>query len=142
MSALARASQVLDDSTYARAATAAAAFLKAKLYDPKQSTLNRRYRAGRAAVDGFLDNYAFLIQGLLDLYETSFDVQWLSWAVRLQDTQDEIFWDASQGTYFATTNTDTSVLFRMRDVVHERYIPNKFLVLADGAAGQKQIARW
>ncbi len=115
ISALARAAQVLDDSTYARAATGAAAFLKTKLYDPKQGALKRRYRTGQIAVDGFLDDYAFLIQGLLDLYETSFDVQWLSWAVRLQDTQDEIFWDAGQGTYFATTNNDPSVLFRMRD---------------------------
>jgi uncharacterized protein YyaL (SSP411 family) len=226
ISALARAAQVLDDPTYAKAAANSAAFLKAKLYDPKQGTLKRRYRAGQVAVDGFLDDYAFLIQGLVDLYETSFDVQWLSWGVRLQDKQDEIFWDAGQGTYFATTDVDSSVLFRMRDeydgaepsansiaamnllrlwqvtnnderkakadktfaafsnrlskspealpqltaaidfghskpkqiiiagkanaadtramlrVVHERYIPNKFLILADSGAGQKQIARW
>jgi len=226
ISALARASQVLDDSTYARAATGAAAFLKAKLYEPKKGTLKRSYRGGQSAVDGFLDDYAFLIQGLLDLYETSFDVQWLLWAVRLQDTQDDTFWDASYGTYFATTSSDSSVLFRMRDeydgaepsansvaamnllrlwqvtgnperqaradqtfaafsnrlkqspdalpqlvaaldfgrskpkqiiiagranaadtramlrAVHQRYIPNKFLIVADGGAAQNQIVRW
>lgn len=226
ISAFARAAQVLDDSSYARAATNAAAFLKGKLYDPRKGTLKRRYRDGQVAVDGFLDDYAFLIQGLLDLYETSFDVQWLQWAVRLQDKQDETFWDATHSTYYATATSDPSVLFRMRDeydgaepsansvaamnllrlsqltdnaerkakadktfatfsnrlrqspdalpqlmaaidfghskpkqiiiagkanaadtramirVIHERYIPNKLLILADGGAAQAQIVRW
>ena len=84
-------------------------------YDPRKGTLKRRYRNGQIAVDGFLDDYAFLIQGLLDLYETSFDVQWLLWAVRLQDKQDETFWDATHSTYYATATSDPSVLFRMRD---------------------------
>ena len=48
-----------------------------------------------------LEDYAFLIQGLLDLYETSFEVKWLSWAMRLQEQQDALFWDADGG-YFAT----------------------------------------
>jgi hypothetical protein len=226
ISAFSRAAQVLGDAKYVEAATNAAVFLKAKLYDPKQNLLKRRYRLGQAGIDGFLDDYAFLIQGLIDLYETSFDVQWLTWAVRLQDRQDAMFWDAAQGTYFATTTADPSVLFRMRDeydgaepsansvaamnllrlsqmtddaerkakadrtfaafstrlkqspdalpqlvaaldfaqskpkqiiiagkanaadtrallrLVHERYIPNKFLMLADGGPGQEQIARW
>jgi uncharacterized protein YyaL (SSP411 family) len=115
ISALARAAQVLDEATYARTAANVAAFLKSKVYDPKRGSLKRTYRGGQVTVDGFLDDYAFLIQGLLDLYETSFDPQWIVWAVQLQDRQDQIFWDAAQGTYFATTNADPSVLFRMRD---------------------------
>jgi uncharacterized protein YyaL (SSP411 family) len=78
ISAFARAAQILDVPAYERAATGAATFIKANLYDAKERRLKRRYVDGEAAIDGFLDDYAFLIQGLLDLYETTFDVSWLT----------------------------------------------------------------
>ena len=53
----------------------------------------RNYREGRSAVEGFADDYAFVIQGLLDLYEASFDVRWLKFALELQETQDRLFFD-------------------------------------------------
>ncbi len=114
VSAFARAAQVLDAPEYLAAASAAAEFVRAELYDAPTRTLARRYRDGDAAIDGFLDDYAFLIQGLLDLYEASFDVAWLSWADRLQERQDALFWDARQGGYFSSGDADPSVLVRMR----------------------------
>ena len=61
--------------------------------------LVRSYREGRG-VEGFADDYAFLIQGLLDLYEASFDVSWLKFAIELQETQDRLFLDEKRGGYF------------------------------------------
>ena len=163
---------------------------------------------------------------MLDLYETSFDARWLTWAVRLQEKQDELFWDEKSGGYFAASATDPSIIFRTREpydgaepspnsvaamnllrlaqitdrsdwkkkaektlgafgnrlestpeampqmaaaldfslskprqiiiagaldapdtramlgLVYRRYLPNKILLLADGAAGQKQLSQW
>ena len=226
VSALARASTALDEPKYCQAAESAARFIQTELYDAKTGELQRRHREGEAAIQGFLEDYAYLIQGLIDLYEASFDVRWLEWAVRLQEKQDDLFWDASAGGYFATTGKDPSLLFRMREdydgaepagnsvaalnllrlgemadrddwrqkarqtfavfgkqlegfpqslpqlvaaldyalskpkqiiiagepgskdtqallrLVHDRFIPNKVLLLADGARGQEKLAGW
>ncbi len=56
-----------------------------------------------------------MIQGLLDLYEASFDVEWLKFAVELQETQDRLFFDEKNGGYFSTSGKDESVFLRMKD---------------------------
>ncbi len=114
ISAFARAYQVLDDPQYLAAATKSAQFIKTKLYDEKAGKLIRRYRAGEATIDGFADDYAFLIQGLLDLYEASFDINNLAWASDLQKKQDELFWDSLGNGFFNTTGNDPNVLLRMK----------------------------
>ncbi|MBA3833166.1 MAG: thioredoxin domain-containing protein [Chthoniobacterales bacterium] len=115
ISAYARAAQVLGDAGYLSAATRAAEFVRAKLYRESEHTLLRSYRGGPADIAGFADDYAFLIQGLLDLYEASFDVQWLQLAEQLQATQDRLFWDEKQGGYFTSTGQDASILLRMKE---------------------------
>ena len=115
LSALARAAQVFDEPAYRDAAAAAAGFVEARLYDPKSGSLERRYRQGDADIDALLEDYAFLIQGLLDLYEASFDARWLSWAVRLQATQDQWFWDEKEGGYFSTRADAPHVLVRAKE---------------------------
>lgn len=115
ISALARASQAFDSAKYKEAAERAASFIHTRLYDGKTGLLLRRYRAGDAAIPAFVDDYAFLIQGLLDLYETDFDLQWLDWAIRLQEKQDELFWDGKTGGYFSTSGKDPSILLQMRE---------------------------
>jgi uncharacterized protein YyaL (SSP411 family) len=226
ISALAKASQVLDEPRYLEAANRVKSFLEAHLYQASSGKVKRRYRAGSADIDGYLDDYAFLNQGLLDLYEASFDVQLLSWSMRVQQTQDHLFWDAKQGGYFTTSGQDQSILLRTREaydgvepspnsvaamnllrlwqitdqqqyrdkadktlvtfgsgldqrpeampymmsalgfslakprqiviagvpgaedtrallrLVWQRYLPNRVLLLVDGAEGQKQLARW
>src|SRR5207237_1037797 len=81
ISAFARAAQVLDDAGYGEAATRAATFVRAQLFDAKRKVLLRNYREGPGKVEGFADDYAFVIQGLLDLYEASFDASWLRFAI-------------------------------------------------------------
>ena len=80
---------------YTGRARTAAAFIRDQLYDAKSHELSRRYRDGPADVAGFLDDYAFYIQSLLDLYEATLDVQWLTLALDLQATQDRC--SATQG---------------------------------------------
>src|SRR6266496_1484495 len=105
ISAFARAYQVLDDPAYLQVANKAADFIQQKLYYANKDTLLRSYREGASDVKGFASDYAFLLQGLLDLYEASFDVGRLEWAMKLQQRQDELFGDADQGGYFSTEKT-------------------------------------
>ncbi|KAF3853199.1 hypothetical protein F7725_013887 [Dissostichus mawsoni] len=58
-------------------------------------------------ISGFLDDYAFLVSGLLDLYEASLQTQWLQWAEQLQLRQDVLFWDQQDGGYFCSDPNDT-----------------------------------
>ncbi|HEU4365157.1 MAG TPA: hypothetical protein VFT13_06785 [Candidatus Krumholzibacteria bacterium] len=116
ISAFARAAQVFDSKEYLESARAAAAFIKRELYDAKSGVLLRRYRDGEAAIAGQADDYAFLIQALLDLYEASFDIAYFDWAVTLQREFDLRFRDESDGGYFATDGKDPSVLVRSKSV--------------------------
>jgi uncharacterized protein YyaL (SSP411 family) len=226
ISAFARAAQVFDAPRYLDAALASARFIEGRMYDAKANALQRRFREGEASIDGLLEDYVFLIQGLLDLYEASFDVRWLSWALRLQTRQDQLFWDAKGGAYFSTRADAPDVIVRAKEdydgaepspnsiaamnllrlwqltdrrewrakadatfraqagqltqagamvpqlavalnfslskpkqiviagepgaddtramlrLVHDRFIPNKILLLADGGPGQAQLSQW
>ncbi len=115
ISAFARGYQVLGDPAYLQAASRAADFIEEKLYRSDSNTLIRSYREGASDIGGFADDYACLIQGLLDLYETSFDVSRLEWAVKLQERQNQLFWDEKSGGYFMTTGKDPSILLRMKE---------------------------
>jgi uncharacterized protein len=118
ISAYARCAQMLDPATagrYLEIATRAARFLRTNLYEEKSKLLYRNYRGGRSDIEGFADDYAFVIQALLDLYEASFDVEWLKFAVELQATQDRLFFDEKNGGYFSTSGKDENVFLRMKD---------------------------
>jgi uncharacterized protein YyaL (SSP411 family) len=115
ISAFARGAQVLGDPVYLEAALRAATFLSVELYDASRKVLFRNYREGRSAVEGFADDYAFFIQGLLDLYEASFDAGWLHFAIELQAIQDQLFFDEVRGGYFSGAGNDPSILLRLKE---------------------------
>jgi uncharacterized protein YyaL (SSP411 family) len=98
-----------------RSATAAASFIREVMWNAKDKRLLRRYRAGDAAIDGYAEDYAYLIFGLLELFQAGGDPQWLSWARELQSRQDELFWDPVNAGWFSTTGADPSVLVRMKE---------------------------
>lgn len=98
ISALCKGFQVLGNSEYLLAAQRCATFLQQKLYI--NGALLRRHRAGEAKIAGCLEDYAYLIEALLHLYESDFDSKWLMWAKDLQTTQDAKFWDLKGGGYF------------------------------------------
>ena len=66
-------------------------------------------------IQGFLDDYAFLIKGLLDLYEATLDSDWISWANELQKKQIELFWDSQNFGFFTAPDTDKSIILRMKE---------------------------
>jgi len=115
ISAYARGALVLDEPRYLEIATRAAKFLRTNLYEEKSELLFRNYRGGHSDIQGFADDYAFIIQGLLDLYEASFDVEWLKFALELQEAQDRLFFDEKNSGYFSTSGKDESVFLRMKD---------------------------
>lgn len=115
ISAFARSSQVLNEPGYLRAAEKAAHFIKSKMYDQKNKRLFRRWREGERKIPGNANDYAFLTQGLIDLYEASFDVKWLHWAVELTEEQNNLFYDHQQGGFYMTSiDHDKNLLLRLK----------------------------
>lgn len=115
ISALAEGFVVLGDKQYLRAAESAASFLLSDMYDGQSGQLLRRYCEGEAAVAGFLDDYAFLAQAMLDLFEACFDPCYLEIAVRLAKTGLDQFEDREQGGFFSTASGASDLLLRMKD---------------------------
>jgi uncharacterized protein YyaL (SSP411 family) len=72
------------------------------MYDPTTGILLRRYRQGDAAIPGFLDDYAFFTQALLDQYETSFELRDLELAIRLTEKMVALFEDSEHGAFYST----------------------------------------
>jgi uncharacterized protein len=113
ISALAKAGAAFDEPKYTNAATGAARFVTSQLWNGKK--LHRRWTDGHAGIDALPEDYAFLIQGLLDLFETTHDLQWLELATKLQEQQDKLYWDAAANRYAS----GTSVPAALRGVANE-----------------------
>jgi len=121
ISAFARAAFDFDDAAYgARAAAAAEFILSTMRHDGR---LHRSFLDDRSRHNAYLDDYAFLIAGLLDLYEYRFESRWLGEAVALQATLDAHYWDASAGAYF-TTSDDHEVLLAREKPSHDGAEPS------------------
>jgi uncharacterized protein YyaL (SSP411 family) len=103
------AEEFLDD------AARAARFVRRNLWNPMTATLLRRYRHGDASVEGYAEDYSYLIFGLLELFQAGGDPEWLEWARHLQARQDALFWDEVDGGWFSTTGKDPSVLLRLKE---------------------------
>ncbi|HLH20773.1 MAG TPA: thioredoxin domain-containing protein [Bryobacteraceae bacterium] len=115
ISAFAVGGAALGEERYAAAARRAAEFLIGRMYDRQTGVLLRRYRAGNAAIAGFLDDYAMLAQALLDLYETQFDLRHLDLALELTDRLRERFEDRKDGGFFTTADGDSTLVMRIKD---------------------------
>jgi uncharacterized protein len=115
IAALARASVALDEPEYARAAAAAAEFIRHHLRDERGRLLHR-YRDGEAAIPGYLDDYAFLTWGLLELYAATFDPAWLRWALELTDDLLARFWDEAHGGFFFSADDAEALLVRTKEL--------------------------
>ncbi len=115
ISAFAKGGAILEEPRYAEAARRAADFVIARLYESASGTLLRRYREADAAIPGFLDDYAFFVQGLLDLYEAQFDLSHLQLAIRLTEKQLELFEDRDAGAFFSTIDGDPELVLRVKE---------------------------
>ncbi|MBM3783592.1 MAG: thioredoxin domain-containing protein [Acidobacteria bacterium] len=112
ISAFAKGAQVLRDKAYSRAARRAAEFVRRELY--RDGKLLRRWRAGEAAIDGFLDDYAFFGLALVDLYETEFVDDDLQAATAIAEKMIEFFADPNGG-FYSTTGDDPSLVLRLKE---------------------------
>jgi uncharacterized protein YyaL (SSP411 family) len=114
LSALSRAAQVLDDPHWLATGVRAARFLKLHLTDDT-GRLHRSWNNGRAGNEGFAEDYAAVIAGLIDLHEAGGGREWLEWAASLQQIMDTRFADTASGGYFATATDDPSIMLRLKD---------------------------
>ena len=119
LAAFAKAARVLPGAEararYLAAAERSAQFLEQHMWDASRQIVKRRYREGDTAIDGYAEDYAYLIFGLIELFQAGGDPHWLEWARALQKRQDEQFWDAENGGWFNTTGADPSVILRMKE---------------------------
>jgi uncharacterized protein YyaL (SSP411 family) len=116
ISAFSRAYQVLEEEKYLKAARNAAEFIQKNLYDSETKILYRRWRKGERKIAGMAGDYAFLVQGLIDLYETDFNPRWLDWALELTDEQIRLFYDEADGGFFMTSKEhDENLIMRVKE---------------------------
>ena len=114
IAALATAARIFDEPEYEDAAGEAVEFLLDTMRDGEGRLLHR-YRDGEAAIRGHLDDYAFLVWGLIELYETTFDPRWLEAAIDLIDDSLDHFWD-EQGGFFLTADDGEELIVRPKEV--------------------------
>ena len=116
IAAFARAARTIEGADgYLQDAQRAARFVREQLWQPSSRTLLRRYRDGSAGVDAYAEDYAYLVWGLLELFQADGNADWLEWAITLQTRQNELFWDPIDGGWFSTTGKDESVLLRLKE---------------------------
>ncbi|MDD4765481.1 MAG: thioredoxin domain-containing protein [Atribacterota bacterium] len=143
IAALAKAAQVLEDEDFLEVAKEAADFIFRRLEDSSNHLLHR-YSEGDAAIPGFLDDYAFLIWGLLELYKATFSNEYLQKALDLNKVLFLDFWDEKNGGFYFTSANNEQLLIRQKEV-YDGAIPSgnsvafcNLLKLAD-FTGNKQF---
>jgi hypothetical protein len=115
IAALAKGAQVFDNREYVEAAKRAVDFIYGHMRT-SEGRLLHRYRDGQAALPANVDDYAFLIWGLLELYETTFDVGCLQTALTLNQDLLKYFWDNESGGFFFTPDDGESLLVRQKEI--------------------------
>ncbi|MSR45560.1 MAG: thioredoxin domain-containing protein [Planctomycetes bacterium] len=124
ISALARCGAALGEPRYLAAAAEAAAFVRRELWSEVRNdgaggrsngALKRSWKSGIAKHDANLGDFAFLIEGLLDLWEARFDPADLAWAKQLADLTLERFWDSERGGFFFTAHDTEALLIRSKE---------------------------
>jgi hypothetical protein len=112
ISSLAYGGAALREEKYTTAARRCAEFILRTLY--KDGRLRRYYRDGHVVGEAFLDDYAFMVIGLMDLYEATFDARWLSVAKQLTEEMIELFADTEQGGFFLAGSDGETLIARTR----------------------------
>ena len=115
LGALARASVVLKDDTYRAAAEKNLVFLQSKLWDAKTKTLYHRWRDGERDHAQLLDDYAFLLSGVIELYEVTLDPKHLDFALALADSMGAKFYDRAQGGFFLSAEKTADLILRVKE---------------------------
>jgi hypothetical protein len=128
IAAMAKAYQALGDQSFVEAARRGADFILARLKAPGPR-LYRRYRQGEVANHGYADDYAFLVWGLLDLYEATFDFKYLDEAASLNQVMLDLFWDGEYGGVFFTGREHEPLIARNKEI-YDGAVPSSNSVAA------------
>jgi uncharacterized protein YyaL (SSP411 family) len=112
LAAFAEAARVLDEPAYGIAAARLAEFLRDNLW--RDGLLYHTWKAGDARVTGLLEDYTYLGLGLVELYRTTGDLQWLTWARDLWEATLSRFRDPETATFFDTANDAEQLIVRQR----------------------------
>jgi uncharacterized protein YyaL (SSP411 family) len=112
--AFALAASVTGREEYRRVAEKNASFLLEKLV--ADARLRRSYKDGQARFNGYLEDYACVADGLLTLYEATFERRWLMEAASLADAILELFWEEAEGAFYDTAVDHEELVTRPRDV--------------------------
>ncbi|MCW4008153.1 MAG: thioredoxin domain-containing protein [Candidatus Bathyarchaeota archaeon] len=115
IAALAKASFVFNEPRYMEAARIAADFILANMRS-ENGTLYHLYAKGEKSVKGFLDDYAFFVFGLIEIYESSFEDKYLQAVSELTKTMIEQFWDKTIGGFYFTTKDADAAFPRIKEV--------------------------
>ena len=127
IAALARGYQALGDDACSRSAMEAADFILDAMRPGGR--LHRRYRKGEVAYPAYADDYAFLIWGLLELYESVFKLKYLEEAIRLQEQMTKLFEDRSEGGFFFSGLDSENMIVREKDI-HDGAVPSSNSIAA------------
>ncbi len=115
IAALAKAAQALNEPAFARAAARSATFILERMRDPS-GRLYRRFREGHLANPGYLEDYVYFVWGLIELYEATFDLNFLQEAVNLNRMAVDLFWDEDQGGFFFTAKDGEPLISREKEI--------------------------
>ena len=118
VAALAKAAQAFDESKYAEAAKKATDFILGSLRR-QDGRLLHMYRGGQTSVTAYADDYAFLIWGLIELYEATFDAHYLQIAIELNRDFLVHFWDDEGGGFFFTSDDGEILLFKKKEIYED-----------------------
>jgi uncharacterized protein YyaL (SSP411 family) len=110
--AMARGYRILADDRFLESARRAARFILDHMVD--EGRLLATFREGRARFHAYLDDYAYFIGGLVELYESDFDIAWLEHAGSFAEDLERLFWDTNQGGFFFTGTDHESLLVRTK----------------------------
>jgi hypothetical protein len=113
IAALSLAGRVFGRKDYLVAAGEAVDFIMTQLHS--QGRLQHRWREGESAIEGNLDDYAYLIWGLLELYQATFQAEYLKAALKLNQTLTKHFWDNEEGGYYFTPDHAPQILVRQKE---------------------------
>jgi|WetSurMetagenome_2_1015567.scaffolds.fasta_scaffold00774_7 uncharacterized protein len=115
IAALAQAARVFGDADYLGAARQAMQFVLTRMRGTNGELLHR-FRDGEPAIKGFGDDYSFIIKGLIELYESTFEPEYLSSARELNTWFLTHFWDENQGGFFTVSDTAEVLLMRKKEI--------------------------
>ena len=115
IAALVKGAVAFQDENYLDTAKKTADFILSNLYTTNGNLLHR-YKDGTSEINGYLTDYSFLIWGLIELYEATFDIYYLKIAIELHQNQIKKFWDNNIGGFYFTSTDSEKLLTRQKEI--------------------------